>query len=64
MMQLSGITSNLCRQEAEAQGGVLPGAQLLSVQPLSLCFPSVREGREAGGHCIAKVNSLSLQVSY
>lgn len=33
MMQLLGITSNLCKQEAEAQGDVLPGAHLMNVQP-------------------------------
>lgn len=51
MMQLWGITSNMHKWEAEAQGGVLPGAQLLSVQPQphASAFPSTREGREAVG---------------
>lgn len=66
MMQLWGITSSLHKREAKAQGGMLPGAQLPSVQPQSYASASLRWEKEERlwGHCITKVNSLSLQVSY
>lgn len=46
MIQLLGITSNLRKQEAEAQGGVLPGAQLMNVQPQSHTSASLQWEKE------------------